>query len=106
MAVRTFSRSFRTSSVVAHAVLAFRAEQRLGRPTEAHITVQLADYVDPEEMIGTAAELAFAAGDDGPVRLFGGIIEALTIVGSTAVGRGSVHHVKFHVVATIGLLAR
>ena len=30
MAIRTFSRSFRTDSVEAHAVLAFRAEQRLG----------------------------------------------------------------------------
>lgn len=106
MAVRTFSRSFRTEKVVAHAVLAFRAEQRLGRPTEAHVTVQLADYVDPETMLGTAAELAFSAGDDDPVRLFGGVVEAVTIVGSTLVGRGSVHHVKLHLVATIGLLAR
>ncbi len=86
MAVRTFTRSFRTSSLDAHAVLAFRAEQRLGRPTEASVTVQLADYVDPEELIGTPAELAFAAGDDGPLRRFGGIIEAVTIIGSTMIG--------------------
>src|SRR5512132_97415 len=106
MAIRTFSRSFRTASVEAHAVLAFRAEQRLGRPTEANVTVQLADYVDPEELIGTPAELAFAAGDDGPLRRFGGVVEAVTIIGSTQVGGGSVHHVKLHVVAAIGLLAR
>jgi type VI secretion system secreted protein VgrG len=106
MAIRTFTRSFRTSSLDAHAVLAFRAEQRLGRPTEASVTVQLADYVDPEELIGTPAELAFSAGDDGPLRRFGGIIEAVTIIGSTMIGGGSVHHVKLHVVATIGLLAR
>ena len=106
MAIRTFTRSFRTSSLDAHAVLAFRAEQRLGRPTEASVTVQLADYVDPEELIGTPAELAFAAGDDGPLRRFGGIIEAVTIIGSTMIGGGSVHHVKLHVVAAIGLLAR
>ena len=106
MALRTFSRSFRTPNVEAHSVLAFRTEQRLGRPTEAHVTVQLAEYIDPEEMIGSPAELSFNAGDDGPVRLFGGIIEAVTIIGSTLIGGGSVHHVKFHVVATIGLLAR
>src|SRR4051812_39393549 len=106
MAIRTFSRTFRTPSLEAHSVLAFRTEQRLGRPTEAHVTVQLAEYVEPDEMIGTPAELAFNAGDDGPIRLFGGIIEAVTIVGSTLIGGGSVHHVRFHVVATIGLLAR
>ena len=106
MAIRTFSRSFRTDSVEAHAVLAFRAEQRLGRPTEANVTVQLADYVDPEVLIGTMAELAFSAGDEGPLRRFGGVIEAVTIIGSTMVGGGSVHHVKLHVVAAIGLLAR
>jgi type VI secretion system secreted protein VgrG len=106
MAIRTFSRSFSTPNFTAHSVLAFRTEQRLGRPTEAHVTVQLAEYLDPDEMIGLVAQLSFNAGDDGPERLFGGIIEAVTIVGSTFVGGGSVHHVKFHVVSTIGLLAR
>ena len=106
MAIRTFSRSFSTPNFQAHSVLAFRTEQRLGRPTEAHVTVQLAEYIDPDEMIGTVAQLSFNAGEDGPERLFGGIIEAVTLVGSTFVGGGSVHHVKFHVVATIGLLAR
>ncbi|MEP7120396.1 MAG: type VI secretion system tip protein TssI/VgrG [Byssovorax sp.] len=106
MAIRTFSRSFSTPNFTAHSVLAFRTEQRLGRPTEAHVTVQLAEYVEPDQMIGLVAQLSFNAGDDGPERLFGGIIEAVTLVGSTFVGGGSVHHVKFHVVSTIGLLAR
>src|SRR4051812_23237328 len=106
MAIRTFSRTFSTPNFTAHSVLAFRTEQRLGRPTEAHVTVQLAEYIEPDEMIGLVAELSFNSGDDGPERLFGGIIEAVTIVGSTFVGGGSVHHVKFHVVSTIGLLAR
>lgn len=106
MAIRTFSRSFRTDSIEAHSVLAFRTEQRLGRPTEAHVTIQLVEYIDPEAMVGTLAELAFSSGDDGPLRRIGGVIEAVTIVGSTLIGGGSAHHVKLHVVAAIGLLAR
>jgi hypothetical protein len=80
MATRVLSRSFRTSAVEAHAVLAFREEHALGRPAEATVTVQLADYVDPGELVGTDAELAFATGDDGEIHVFAGIVEAVTHV--------------------------
>ncbi|MEO7330840.1 MAG: type VI secretion system tip protein TssI/VgrG, partial [Minicystis sp.] len=106
MATRVLHRSFRTSTVVAHAVLAFREEHALGRPAEATVTVQLADYVDPEEMIGTDAELQFTTGDEGILHVFAGIVEAVTIVGSTAVGSGSVHHVRFHLCSKMALLGR
>src|SRR5262249_42615275 len=41
-----------------------------------------------------------------PKHAFAGIIEAVTIIGSTAVGAQSVHHVLFHLVSRMGLLAR
>ncbi len=106
MATRVLHRSFRTTTVDAHAVLAFREEHVLGRPPEAMITVQLADYVDPEELVGTDAELSYATGDEGEVHVFAGVVEAVTIVGSTAVGGGSVHHVRFHVCSKMALLGR
>src|SRR5262245_60138369 len=105
MATRDFLTSFETSAAKAARVLAFREEHHLGRPAEASVTVQLAGYVDPDDLLGADAELSFAAGD-GPKHAFSGIIEAVTIIGSTAVGAGSVHHVQFHVVSRMGLLAR
>ena len=105
MATRDFEISFVTSAAPAARVLAFREEHHLGRPAEASVTVQLPGYVDPDELLGAAAELGFAAGD-GPKHAFAGIIEAVTLIGSTAMGGGSVHHVLFHVVSSIGLLGR
>src|SRR4051812_48179874 len=105
MSTRDFATSFTIGGATAHAVLAFREEHRLGRPAEASVTVQLAHYVDPDDMLGAEAELSFTAGD-GPKHDFSGIVEAVTIIGSTAVGEGSVHHVLFHVVSRMALLAR
>src|SRR4051812_48919878 len=106
MAARTFITSFKTSAVEAHAVLAFREEHRLGRPAEALITVQLSDYIDPEELVGTFGVLDFSAGEEGTPHSFGGVVEAVTIIGSTSVGGNAVHHVRFRVVSQMATLAR
>src|SRR5262245_11088591 len=106
MATRTFTAAFSTKAVDAYSVAAFREEHRLGRPSEASVTCQLVEYVDPEAMIGTTAELAFTVGDDGTPHRFAGIVEAVTIIGTTEVGGQSVHHVRFHVVSTMALLGR
>src|SRR4051812_4366586 len=105
MATRSFHAAFKTADVEAFAVLAFREEHRLGRPSEAKITVQLLDYVEPDAVIGAGAQLAYSVGDDGPVHRFAGIVDEVTVVGSTFVGGQSVHHVVFHVSSVIGLLA-
>jgi type VI secretion system secreted protein VgrG len=105
MATRSFQAAFKTADVEAFAVLAFREEHRLGRPPEAKVTVQLLDYVEPDAMVGAPAELSCVAGDGGPVHRFAGIVDEVTIVGSTFVGGQSVHHVIFHVSSVIGLLA-
>lgn len=104
MATRVFETSFTAGEIEAFRVLAFREEHRLGRPSEATITCQLADYVDPEEMIGTPGQLVFAMGSDGTPHTFGGVVEAVTIIGSTQVGDEVVHHVRFHVVSQLALL--
>ena len=105
MATRSFQAAFKTADVEAFAVLAFREEHRLGRPSEAKITCQLLDYIDPDAMVGAAAALSFQAGDDGARHRFSGVVDEVTVVGSTFVGGQSVHHVIFHVVSTMGLLA-
>ena len=105
MATRSFQALFKTADLEAFAVLAFHEEHRLGRPSEAKITCQLLEYVEPDAMIGAPAALSFQAGDDGAVHRFAGVVDEVTVVGSTFVGGQSVHHVVFHVVSTIGLLA-
>ena len=105
MATRSLTTTLLTDAAEVHAVLAFREEHRLGRPAEAIITCQLVEYVEPDAMIGKPAALTFSLGDDGVFHAFAGIIEAVTIVGSTFVGLGSVHHVRFHVISQMALLA-
>jgi type VI secretion system secreted protein VgrG len=107
MATRDFNAAFKAGSLEAYKVLAFREEHRLGRPAEATITCQLAEYVDPEELIGQGGSLVFSTGyDEASVHYFGGTVESVTVIGSTSVGEGSVHHVRFHVVSQMALLAR
>jgi type VI secretion system secreted protein VgrG len=105
MATRSFAAAFQTGAVTAHAVLAFREEHRLGRPAEATITCQLPAYVDPEELLGGGASLAFALAEEDPHR-FSGVVDAVTVIGSTEMGNQSVHHVRFHVVSQMALLDR
>ncbi|APR86860.1 PE family protein [Minicystis rosea] len=104
MATRTFNAFFATDAVVALAVLAFREEHRLGRPSSVTVTCQLAEPIDPEAVIGTAAKFSFIAGEEGTPHDFMGIVAAVTLVGSTDMGNQSVHHVRFHVVSPMALL--
>jgi len=104
MANRTFQADFTTGDVTAHAVVAFREEHRLGRPSAATVTCQLAEYVDPEELIGGTGGLSFQLGDDGAPHRFAGIVAGVTHVGSTDMGSQSVHHVRFHLVSRMALL--
>jgi type VI secretion system secreted protein VgrG len=104
MASRTFQADFSTSDVAALAVVAFREEHRLGRPSTATVTCQLAAYVDPEELVGGKGLFTFQLGEDGTPHRFAGIVAAVTHVGSTDMGKQSVHHVRFHLVSRMALL--
>ena len=105
MATRSLTVRFGSAAVTPHAVVAFREEHRLGRPSEATITCQLVEYVDPEELIGKGGDLGFMLGDEGPEHHFAGVIEAVTVLGSTDMGQQSVHHVRLHLVSQMALLA-
>jgi type VI secretion system secreted protein VgrG len=105
MAVRSLNATFTTDAAAVHAVLAFREEHLLGRPAQAVVTCQLVEYTDPESMVGTTGSLSFWLGDDGAIHSFAGVIEAVTVIGSTFVGEGSVHQVRFHVTSQMALLA-
>ena len=104
MATRTFHASFTAAGVAAVRVLAFREEHSLGRPSSAEVTVQLPEDADPEAFVGSSAALAFAPGDDAPEHLFLGVVEAITLIGSTAVAGSSLFHARFHVVSAMALL--
>ena len=106
MATRTFEVAFKTESVTPHAVLAFREEHRLGRPSAVTVTCQLVEAIDLEEVVGTGAALSFVVGDDGTPYAFSGIVDAVTLFGSTAMGAQSVHHARFHVVSQMALFER
>ena len=103
------ARSFQTAFVIggaqAYKVLSFREFHELSRPAFVEVDVLLAVYADTEDLIAQPAELYF--GYDGEAgRKFAGIVESVTVVGSSALGdAGRTYQYSFVLVTPLSLLA-
>src|SRR4051794_33132383 len=82
MATRTLHSELQCDALNVVKLLAFRVEQRLGRPAEATATVQLYADTDAEDVIGTIARIVFSSAD-GPEQIFQGVVETVNVVGSS-----------------------
>ena len=102
---RSFQTAFAIGGAQAYKVLSFREAHQLSRPAYVEVDVLLAAYVDTEDLIAQTAELYF--GYDGePGRKFVGVVESVTIVGSSALGdAGRTYQYSFVLVTPFSLLA-
>ena len=103
MAVEHLKLAFLIDDIPAVQVVSFREERRLGRPPELWIKVQFGAAQEASGCVGHEAtlELGRAA---GAMRLFSGIVESATIVGTDAVGESAAHLIELHVVPVLALL--
>ena len=102
---RTFLTAFSVGDAQASKVLRFREQHELGKPAVLEIEVLFDDYFDTEDLIAQSALLEFAH-DGGTTRLFGGIVDSVTAIGSSAVGNaGRTYQYSFRLVSELSLLA-
>jgi type VI secretion system secreted protein VgrG len=97
---------FTIDGVPAARVVRFDAIHKAGRPSAIDVEVVFHNYAELDAMIGKAASLAFGAVGEDPRMLFG-VVEAATVIGSTARGvddRGVRYALR--VVSRLALLAR
>ena len=102
---RSFQTAFAISGVQASKVLSFREVHQLSRPALVEVEVLLPAYFDTEDLIAQTAELYF--GYDGePGRKFVGVVESVTVLGSSALGDpGRTYQYSFVLVTPLSLLA-
>jgi len=101
---RSFQTAFAISGVQASKV-SFREVHQLSRPALVEVEVLLPAYFDTEDLIAQTAELYF--GYDGePGRKFVGVVESVTVLGSSALGDpGRTYQYSFVLVTPLSLLA-
>ena len=101
----SFQAAFEVGGVQAYRVLSSREIHQLSRPAFVEVEALLPVYADTEDLIGQTAELYIGYdGQDG--RSFTGIVESVTVVGSSGVGdAGRTYQYSFVVVTPFSLLA-
>src|SRR5262245_8367990 len=104
MATRTLNTFFQSQPIETQDVLGFRVEHRLGMVTEAEVEVRSFDDIDPDELLGRAAYLAF--GRQGPEHELHGVIRDVEMESTPEDDddRGILYRIL--VVSSMGLLAR
>ncbi|MFO0554135.1 MAG: type VI secretion system tip protein TssI/VgrG [Polyangiaceae bacterium] len=103
---RDFQQSFAIGEVVADRVVAFELVRELGKPATLDIEVQFSEDATADNAIGQEAYFTF--GFEGePAHEFAGVINAVTLVGTPALGgigvisSGSAHRVRLSVVSQL-----
>ena len=101
----TFQAAFEVGGVQAYKVLSSREVHQLSRPVYVEVEALLPVYADTEDLIGQPAELYIGYdGQDG--RSFTGIVESVTVVGSSNLGdAGRTYQYSFVVVTPLSFLA-
>jgi type VI secretion system secreted protein VgrG len=101
----SFQVEFVVGGAQAYRVLSSREVHQLSRPAYLEVEALLAVYVDTEEIVGATAALTI--GYDGDTRRsFAGIVESVTVIGSTAVGdAGRTYQYSFVIVSPLSFLA-
>jgi len=102
---RSFLTEFMISGVQANKVLNCREVHELSRPPYVEVDVLLPAYFDTEDLVAQTAQLYY--GYDGePGRSFVGVVEAVTILGSSAVGDAArTYQYSFVIVTPLSFLA-
>jgi type VI secretion system secreted protein VgrG len=102
---RSFQTAFAIGGLQATRVLTFREIHQLSRPASLEIDVLLPEYVDTEDLIAQTAELDFGYQGEGG-RTFVGIVESVTVVGSSSIGdAGRTYQYALVLVTPLSLLA-
>jgi type VI secretion system secreted protein VgrG len=102
--------AFQIGEIAADRVVAFELVRELGRPTRLQIDIQFAMDLGAEASLGQSALLTFGFAGE-PQHEMAGVVEAVSVVGSPAVGArgvelsGSANTVRLTVVSRIQLLA-
>ncbi|WP_437708762.1 type VI secretion system tip protein TssI/VgrG [Sorangium sp. So ce448] len=104
MAPRTLITLFRAEAIESRDVIGFRVERRLGLVTTAEVELRSAIYVDPDELLGSPAYLAFGRG--GPEHEMHGVVTDVEIAATPANDgvRGTSY--RIHLTSWMGLLER
>jgi type VI secretion system secreted protein VgrG len=84
-------------------VMAFREEQRLGRPPEITITAQLPIAPEIEGLVGQPGTFAFGRTPEA-TRIFTGIVASVAVVASSAAGGTGIHEYEVTLVTPLSLL--
>jgi uncharacterized protein involved in type VI secretion and phage assembly len=102
---RTFLTAFSVGDASASKVLRFREVHALGVPAFVEIDVLFDGYFDTEDLIAQTALLEFAH-DGGTTRMFAGVVDSVTAIGSSAVGNAArTYQYTLRLVTEISLLA-
>ncbi|WP_437478005.1 type VI secretion system tip protein TssI/VgrG [Sorangium sp. So ce1014] len=104
MAPRTLSTFFRAQAIASRDVIGFRVERRLGHVTRAEIELRSGTYVDPDELLGSPAYLAF--GREGPDHEVHGVVMDVEIAATPADDDLQGAFYRIHVASWMGLLER
>ncbi|XXT16019.1 type VI secretion system tip protein TssI/VgrG [Sorangium sp. So ce429] len=104
MASRTLSTFFRAEALESRDVVGFRVERRLGVVTRAEIELRSGTYVDPDELLGGPAYLAF--GREGPEHEVHGVVMDVEIAATPADDdlQGALY--RIHVASWMALIER
>ena len=102
MTTTTLIKLLQVGPLVSYDVQAFRVERALGGVAEATVEVHFAEVIEPDDLLGQPARLAF--GRDGEEHALDGIVAAVTLAASPQVSddRGATH--RLHITSVLGLL--
>jgi type VI secretion system secreted protein VgrG len=104
LAARSLQTVFAIGGATAFQVLHFREVHELGKPAYVEVDILLTSYVDPEDLIAQSAELEYTY-DTDPPRQFVGIVDSVTVVGSSAVGSTRTYQYSLVLVTELSFLA-
>jgi type VI secretion system secreted protein VgrG len=103
---RTFVAQLQIEDFVAYRVLEFRETHELGQPPELRVLCLFDQYVDPEDVVGKPATLAYGY-DGGTTRSFVGVLDSVTIYGTSHLGTdGRTYQYAFSIVSPLTIIGR
>jgi type VI secretion system secreted protein VgrG len=104
METRSLTTLFQAGPIVSQDVVGFRIERRLGQVAEAEVFVRSAVYVEPDDLLGVPARIAFGR-EDLDHELFG-VVMSVTMVTSPEDDARPELLYQLHVTSLLGLLER
>ncbi|MGK3992003.1 type VI secretion system Vgr family protein [Sorangium sp. So ce1024] len=104
MASRTLSTLFRAHTIESRDLIGFRVGRRLGSVTTAEVELRSRTYVEPDELLGSPAYLAF--GWEGPEHEVHGVVTDVEIAATPADGDQQGASYRIHVASWMALLDR